>query len=990
MNDREPGSGESPTQRLLMRAQEHRMSYERTGDLRLLRLATTLTLSAVNRATDDVQRGHALANYAANLHFLMHLTSRRLMLGVAERRYAQAYALLADDHSARAVVLGNLLAIARQRYQETKDVRVLTAAIDRVQSYLAGPDIPAQRRVMLLYQLGVLWRFRAQGEDRIAHLHRAISLLLRANRDNGEERFVAAIANALSAALADHFNYTHRLSSIDRAIEVLRGAADALLPNDPDRVMLASNLATYLGERLEAAFAPEDLDEAVAWARVAVDLGRDSRDAAQFHLTLGNLLMLRFRGAGVLGDLREAIGELNTGVNAAPSPEAAATVLNALSTAHDLLARTTGVVADRRASLEFARTAVAHESRRAATYRTRINNLCRALATEATVRGSQALIDEAVVRHQTVLAAAPDGFTAMTDLWLAGASLLLDRSRVVGRAADAVAAARMCRQVLAEVGQDTDLFVQAHAVLARSMTQWRHLAPDRVLDGATRRSWRAASRISSARDPRRGFDVAVQWLRHAVAAEWWEDGVDAARAAVASLDALVRAQTTRTEQQAWLRVGADLAALAAESALACGRPRLAVELANSAHARLLALVSEVGPVTDEGEGLRQCAATEPIVLLCPGQRGGTAVVVRAAGAATRVETITLPGLTSAAVEAQMTKLDERLRAEGLAERRLRDLHVGLQVYGKWAGEHIFRPVTRGLPETSFSLLALGALGGLPHAAAWWFAPEAGDFVVLHQRARVRLLPRVDPRYAPGGSPGVDDGLSVITLSGSPMRNRYRPADLMTAETALLRSWTRHRTMRLMDDDHHLVRKEPGADVLHAAGHSTLDTSGAEGTLRVPGGATLTLRRIQEVLARRLAAVPELVLWSSCQSAGRDVLLPGEHLGLAGLALEMRARRVVATTVPVPDDSAFLFASRFVQQLGLGTPPAEAWHQAVTWLASSLPDAIVAWLGEIGDELDDANAAVVAALRDRISRLADDQPPYGSPVYWASLCYLGAP
>jgi hypothetical protein len=966
------------------------MSYERTGRLPMLRRATTLTLSAVNHATDDVSRGHALANYAANLHLLMHQTDRRLMLEVAERRYTQAYVLLADDQSARATVLGNLLAIARQRYEYSKDVGVLTIAIERVESYLSGADIPAQRRVMLLYQLGVLWRYRAEGEDRIAHLHRAILLLLRANRDNGDERFVAAIANALSAALADHFLYTNRLSSIDRAIEVLRGAADALRPTDPDRVMLACNLANYLGERLEAAFAPDDLDEAVTWARVAIDLGKNSRDAVQFHLTLGNLLMLRFRGAGVLGDLHEAIRELSAGVTAAPSREAAATALNALSTAHDLLARTTGAVADRRASLDFARTAVAHESRRAAAYRTRITNLCRALAMEATVRGSQALIDEAVVRHQTVLAAAPDGFSAMTDLWLAGASLLLDRSRVVGRAADAVAAARMCRQVLAEVDHDADVFVQAHAVLARSMTQWRHLAPHRVLDGATRRSWRVASRIASARDPRRGFDVAVQWLHQAVMAGWWGDGVDAARAAVASLDALVRAQTTRAEQQAWLRVGADLAAWAAESALGCGKPRLAVELANSAHARLLALVSDVDPATDEGEGLRQCAASEPIVFLCAGQREGAAVVVRAVGATTRVERFTLAGLTSTAVETQTTKLDERVFAEGLAERRLRDLHVGLQLYGKWAGEHIFGPLIRVLPESSFSLLALGALGGLPHAAAWWFAPERGDFVVLHQCARVRLLPRVDSRYAAGGAPAAKDGLSVITLTGSPKRTRYRPADLMTAETALLRSWTRHRTMRLAMDDHHLARRQPGADVLHAAGHSTLDTSGVEGTLRVPGGATLPLRRIQEVLARRLAAVPELVLWSSCQSAGRDVLLPGEHLGLAGLALEMRARRVVATTVPVPDDSAFLFASRFVHQLGRGTPPAEAWHQAVTWLAGSLPAAIVAWLGEVLAALDDANAAIVSALRHRVSGLPEGQPPYGSPVYWASLCYLGAP
>jgi hypothetical protein len=111
--------------------------------------------------------------------------------------------------------------------------------------------------------------------------------------------------------------------------------------------------------------------------------------------------------------------------------------------------------------------------------------------------------------------------------------------------------------------------------------------------------------------------------------------------------------------------------------------------------------------------------------------------------------------------------------------------------------------------------------------------------------------------------------------------------------------------------------------------------------------------------------------------------------LSGIALELGCAAVVATSLPVPDTSAFLFTTRFLHHLRAGVPAARAWQLAIGWLADSTSDEIITWLHSVDDALGRGDAEVTRLL----AWLRTQRPgsaPFASQVYWAQLCYLGAP
>jgi tetratricopeptide (TPR) repeat protein len=973
-------SAASPdSEALLEQAETCRVAFERAGQLPLLRRATSLALRAVRVADGDTARGRALVSYAANLHWLMHLTNREAILDVAERRYSQAYDLLAEDPTAQAVALGNLLQLARQRFERTSQVTVLVDAITRAEDYLAQPVVDPQRRIMVQYQQGVLWRFRFHAEDEVSHLDRAVVLLRQARQDNTDPRYAAAIANALAAALADQYSYRRETVWLDEAVAMLLLAANRLADDDPDRAMLANNLANFHSERFEACGEPADLHDVVRWAEAAVHAGAGTADETRYRRTLGNFLVLRFRETGVLADLEAAVTELDQALTLAPSKsDAAAMALDSLAVAHDLLGRTTGSVADRDRSMVASRDAVARTPQRFTSYRVRLNNLCQGLGDEAVACGDLSLIDEAISRHDRMLTDLADNFGATAELRLGAANLRVNRSRISGASADAVAATRLCGEVAAEAS--ASLHAQVLVTRARALTQWRHFAPHQAVAVAMRAAWRRATAVCTATSPRRGFDAAIQWLRHSVESRQWADGMDAARSAVAALDVLVVSQHSRKERLDWLRLGADLAPLAAESALGCDRPDLAAELAHRAHASLLALATDrhLDRTAEPGwhESVLACAATEPVVLVTPGHWSGIAIVITGAAGRRRTTTVPLPAVTIDAVEEQAERLHQRTPTTRTGDIATKALHGGLLRYGLWAGQHVFKPLLDSLPSTAFGLVALGTLGGLPHTAAWWFDLRRGAPVALHQAVRVRLLPRVSPRYAAATATAWSSGRipRSVTLVGSAEPNVS--VDLTGAEARVLRAWTDNWTEQLSLDGP--VEGQPGtvqsaADILHATGHSTVDSTGG-GSLTPPGGPAVSLHRVREILEQRLTTPPRLVLWSSCRTALRDARVPGEHLGLSGIALELGCTGVVATSLPVPDASAFLFTTRFLHHVRSGMPAAEAWQRAIGWLADSTPERILTWLMEIGEAIGVTTDTEVVRLIAWLRAQQPDAPP----------------
>lgn len=687
---------------LLERAQTFRDAFERSGQLPLLGRATSLALRAANVAGERTARGRALASYAANLHWYMHLTGRRNFLDVAHRRYTQAYELLADDPVDRAVVLGNLLQLARQRFERTGQVGVLVEAIANAEDYLNSPSGDLQRRSLICFQSGVLWRFRFLAEDDVGHLDRAMALLRTAYQDNTDSRYVAAIANALAAALADRYSYSRARAWLDEAVTMLRAAAESLAEADPDRAMLANNLANFHSQRFENGGEPADLQETVRWARAAVRAGAGSLDETRYRRTLGNFLVLRFRSTGVLGDLRDAVTELERALELAlPTSDAAAMALGSLASAYDLIGRTTESLDDRNRSLAASREAVSRTSPTSTSYRVRLNNLCQALAGEALVRGKPELVEEAIRQHNAMLADLPAGYGGAADLRLGGANLLLERSRIIGTRADAVAAARAGAEVAAAVAAGAPLHADAYLLRARALTEWHRLGPHQAVETAMHAAWRKATTVCSATSPRLGLACAIESLRHSALHRRWSNGVDAAQAAVAALDTLVSSQRTRTERQEWLRLGTNLAPLAVESALGCRRPGLAAKLAHRAHAQLLALATDRehdrANEQDWHEAALLCSAADPVVLVAPGQWSGAAVVISGAGGLRRVTTVPLPELTIDAVEDQAERLHRSTPTGQSGDYATKELHVALQRYGLWAGRTVFQPLLDRLP-----------------------------------------------------------------------------------------------------------------------------------------------------------------------------------------------------------------------------------------------------------------------------------------------------
>jgi hypothetical protein len=970
--------------RLLEDAEEARARCEETGDTVQLRRAAALALRASGRAPDDHGTAVALANYASNLQWLLHLTGRGAWLSAVERRYRQAYDLFAPDADERLLILSNLLVMARQRFERTGEVRHLDTGIDLARSALVERQEAAdQRKVMIQQHLGSLLRFRFKATGRAADLEESILLIEEAFRDNTDPRHAAGIANSLAAVLGEHFSYTGHAASLLRSVELLEATVDSVAPGDPDRAMLANNLANALCERYELSGDTRDLTAAIDRARLAVSIGEGGEDETRYRRTLGGYLVQGFRSTGRLQLLRSAVEELRAAHRLAPEgsdsqPLALATLATALRT----LSLTTGDRAAEDEYIEASRAAVAATSPDSATYPARLSNLCMHLSDLALRRSDPELMDDAIRRHRALLDALPGEHRWRADLRYGHSNLLTNRSRLTGAVEDAHAATEHCRAVITSAAPGSPLNVQAHVGLARAATQVHHLSDTPADSSAHRRAWLEAVEAARSAGPRLAFDTAVQCLRHAVDERDWPLGTTAAEIAVAGLEELVLVQHSTSERHEWIRFATDLSSLAVESAMGTGAPSAAVELAHRAHGMVLRLTtgsSATSPGTTWRQDMSAAATGEPVVLLAPGRWSGHALVV---DGGLKVRALPLPGLTVGDAGAWA---DRHAQVAGSADGRRDDAetHRFLLEFGLWLGRNVMRPLLAELDTEAFAAIDLGRLGGLPLAAAWWPDPDRRRQVALHQVARVRTLPGADAGYRPDTVPHIPGRPVAATVVGT----AARPGDqLIGTEARLLGTWTRLTELSLDETDRWSL---PGsAELLHITGHAAVDGSVVDGgRITVPGGERISFRALAGPLTRLAAGLPPLVLLTACRTVHRDARVPGEQVGLASITLHLRARAVIGTTTRVPDRSMFVFTARFLKLWCDGAAPAHAWHQAVGWVADTPADEIVAFLTVLARELGEPDAAL-SDLLAWLSERPGHKPPFASPLYWAPITYVG--
>ncbi|POM26474.1 CHAT domain protein [Actinomadura rubteroloni] len=957
-------------------SEDLREQFEQTNDVRLLRRATALALTASRRAGGDHEQGHALANYAANLHWLAHVTGRSSALFAVERRYSEASRLLqagTDEHSK---VLANLLLLARQLFERSGDVAVLDGALGEGRAALAITT-DGQRRAILARQLGSLLRFRFLAESDPDDLAEALRLLEDAYTSNRDKRQAAATANAFAAALGEYYSLTGKGSFLDRAVALLADALEKLGANDPDRAMLANNLANSLSQRFEAAGDPKDLEEAIAWAREALRIGAGSVEETRYRRTLGSYLILSFQSRGVIGELREAVGELRQAHRlAATGSDARGMALGALATALAGLAFTADDEDAAAESLEVARHAVAETSPTSTVYPARVSNLCMRLGEEAEKTGRAELLDEAIRRQVALRQELLEGHRWSADLMRVHANLLVDRSRLAGRAEDARTATEICRAALAETDSGAALRVLLMMVLARAATQlWRlgTAEPD------PRPEWATVVEVAEAKGGRSGLDAGVQALRHAGDLRDWPLALRAAALAVSSLESLVTAQHTTSDRYDWLRHTADLSGLALEAGLEMDRPDLAVDLAHRAHAMVLRLATRGRQPADANEGWQEyldtVADAEPVVIIAPGRWSGYAVVL----SGDAIAPLPLPALTAEAVQRWTDRYGAEVLDLTAGRAGKEDLHPLLVQLGQWLGKHAIEPLLRSTRRTTFSVIDMGRLGGLPLNAAWWFDRARGRPVMMHEVARMRTLPTMSHHYAID-APGHTGAVRMISLVG----RRTSSGDLTATEAKIAQKWTTLTALNPEEDGGPF----PAADVLHATGHAIVDSAApVQGRITLPGGLAVSFRKLAEILERKTRTVPSLVLFTACQTVHRDVRVPGEHLGLASVALELGARTVVGTRYPISDRSMFVFATRFLRHLTEGVPPVRAWHETVTWMADASASSVGRWLEHVAADIGE-NDQAFNQLRAWVAGRSDDQAPFASPIYWAGITYVG--
>jgi CHAT domain-containing protein len=266
------------------------------------------------------------------------------------------------------------------------------------------------------------------------------------------------------------------------------------------------------------------------------------------------------------------------------------------------------------------------------------------------------------------------------------------------------------------------------------------------------------------------------------------------------------------------------------------------------------------------------------------------------------------------------------------------------------------------------------------------APSAGVLIELRRRQLAhtidprptRLLAFGDPVFAreepdgPGETRSAPAYRSVFDATGG----LPRLGD-SGREARLVAEYAPSSTVRLRGNASESYLKHAPLDsfrVIHFATHAVVDESSVARTVLAlsPGGGETGFVTPGDLAALRLDA--DLVVLSSCRSAG-GVLVTGEGVqGLTAPLLEAGARAVVATTWRIQDRTTVGFVRDFYNALARGAPVGDALRAAK--------------LTAIRRGASPAEWAAFRAIGDPFVRIPLQEPPSPSRWVWIALAGLG--
>lgn len=112
----------------------------------------------------------------------------------------------------------------------------------------------------------------------------------------------------LGILLNQRFEHTGSMDDLNRAINLMRNAADATTHDDRDHAMFLSSLGSMLGDRFERTGSMDDLNQAISLTNEAANATHDDHTAQMITLcNLGKQLSNRFDRLGLIDDLNQAV-----------------------------------------------------------------------------------------------------------------------------------------------------------------------------------------------------------------------------------------------------------------------------------------------------------------------------------------------------------------------------------------------------------------------------------------------------------------------------------------------------------------------------------------------------------------------------------------------------------------------------------------------------------------------------------------------------------
>lgn len=389
-----------------------------------------------------------------------------------------------------------------------------------------------------------------------------------------------------------------------------------------------------------------------------------------------------------------------------------------------------------------------------------------------------------------------------------------------------------------------------------------------------------------------------------------------------------------------------------------------------------------------------------LVYLAATSAGGVALLVESVSVRVTVRVITLPQLTTEAIDSRvrgtqaspgyLTAYHNWLATPQDAEARQAWLDA-LDALGGWLGRTVLGAIAEILPTgAQVTFIPAGALALLPLHVAWTQTESDGlrryltDHTAISYAPNARTLVVAADRWDETGGSGLPETLVAVHSTHNPEAEDLQGAPLEV--DAVLTHFSRSRVFEGKQATRENVLEALNTcAVAHFACHGRAD-------LKVPLASGLLMADGQWLTVADLmkAHPPELkfAVLSACETAMPGTQLPDEAVGLPGGLLAVGACGVVASLWSVSDASTMLLMTRFYDNwFAQELAPAEALFRAQAWLRDSTNEALLVYLRE-AVEGGFATERAYQLLRMALGFQPKQRKAFAHPFYWGAFCYVG--